>query len=439
MAPTPLAKFEMPLNNAAKPAPIAEVRVELPAEVNHSAVPRLEVGVARSLAEVEAIREIWTAWPTHRDSDIDFCLEFTWAREEVIRPHVIVIYRDGQPKAMLVGRLERTRMTSRIGYLRLPGVPLRALVFSYGGLLGDSSEENCNEFIQSIRTALRQGEASMARLEYLDVVSPLFERARRAYGFATRDHAVKPGPHSVMDLPSDVEELYRGFSQGLRAEVRRKKKKLLAEFGDKVEVRSYRQWDEAERVIPSMEEIAKHTYQRGLGVGFHDTPEMRRRLRFCAQKQWLRIYVLAIDGNPRAFWLGTLSNRVFVSDYNAYDPKFRDYSVGTFLLAAVAEDFCREGVKAIDFGFGEAEYKERFANRTKIEGSVCIFAPKSKGLLLNAISTSSSALDTLTRKVLDRTKLLPRMKKIWRSRLARKASKSEQGATLPQPSENKSK
>jgi hypothetical protein len=222
--------------------------------------------------------------------------------------------------------------------------------------------------------------------------------------------------------------------------VRRKKKKLLAEFGDKVEVRSYRQWEESERVIPSLEEVAKNTYQRGLGVGFHDTPEMRRRLRFCAQKQWLRIYVLAIDGKPRAFWLGTLSNRVFVSDYNAYDPKFRDYSVGTFLLAAVAENFCREGVKAIDFGFGEAEYKERFANRTQIESSVCIFAPKPKGVLLNAIRTSSFAVDTLTRKVLDRTKLLPRMKKIWRSRLARKASQGEEEAAFRTPPlQNKSK
>lgn len=430
---TLLVKSETHLSNGANPGSMAGIPVEPMAEINHSATASLEVRVARSLAEIEAIREIWSAWPTHRDSDIDFCLEFGWAREEVIRPHVIVIYRNGQPQAMLVGRLEKTRMRSKIGYVRLPGVPLRALVFSYGGLLGDCSEENCVELIHSIQNALRQGEADMAELDHLEVGSPLYMPARRSSGFATRDHAIKSGPHSVMDLPADVEELYRRFSQGLRAEVRRKKKKLLGQFGDKVEIRSYRREDELEDIIPSLEEVAKKTYQRGLGVGFQDTPEMRRRLRFCATKQWLRLYVLAIDGKPCAFWLGTLSNQVFISDYNAYDPGFRDYSVGTFLLAAVAEDFCREGVKAIDFGFGEAEYKERFANRTQIEASVCIFAPTPKGLLLNALRTSSVMVDTFSRRLLDRTKLLPRMKKFWRSRLAKKAAESKPSAAPSQP------
>ncbi len=151
-------------------------------------------------------------------------------------------------------------------------------------------------------------------------------------------------------------------------------------------------------VIPILEEVARNTYQRGLGVGFADTPEMRARLRFCAQKGWLRIFVLWIKGTPRAFWIGTLSNQVFVSDYNGYDPGFRDYSIGTFLLADVVEGFCKQGVKAVDFGFGEAEYKDRFANLTHTEASVCIFSPQAKGVLMNAMRTSTAVVDGLARR-----------------------------------------
>lgn len=384
-----------------------------------SAIPAVEVRILRTVAEVEAIRDIWSAWPSHRDSDVDFCLDFFWTRPEVIRPHVIVIYRDGRPDAMLVGRLERSRMTPKIGYLRLPGIPSLSLTFSYGGLLGDPSLQNCSEIIKSVMTALRQGEADMAVLDHLRVGSLLYEGALRASGPASRDRFIKAEPHSVMALPKDIEELYRGFSQGLRAEIRRKKKKVLADFGGKVEIRCYRELEEVESVIPVLEGIAQNTYQRGLGVGFQNTPQMCHRLRFCAQKKWLRIYILSVDGKASAFWVGTLSNQVFVSDYNAYDPSLRDYSLGTFLLAAVVEDFCKEGVQAIDFGFGQAEYKDRFANTRHIEASVHIFAPRPKGFALNAIRTSTRAVDSFARRMLEKTKLLAKIKRFWRFQLVK--------------------
>jgi Acetyltransferase (GNAT) domain len=393
------------------------------------AASAVEVRVARSVEDVEAIREVWSSWKGHRDSDIDFCLRFVWSRPEVIRPHVIVIYRAGHADAMLVGRLERSQMKSQIGYLHLPGISSRSLMFSYGGLLGNPSPENTKALVGSIVSVLRQGEADMAMLDHPTVGSPLYENVLLGCGFATRDHCVRPESHSVMALPASVEELYRSFSQGLRAEIRRKKKKLLADFGEGVVIRCYRAPEELESALPAVEDIARNTYQRGLGVGFQDTPQMRQRLSFCAEKGWLRIYVLAISGKPCAFWVGTLSNSVFVSDYNAYDPKFRDYSVGTYLLAEVVEDFCDEGVKAVDFGFGEAEYKSRFANVAHAEASLRIFAPKPRGVALNLVRTATGLMDDTLRKALERTDLLPKIRRFWRARLAKHVAAQDARAT----------
>jgi hypothetical protein len=411
------------MNSSANLAPgVAEMRADHRLQqVSISPDPRVIVRIARSLAEVEEFRAIWSSWPSHRDSDIDFCMEFGWTREEVLRPHVIVLYRVGRAEAKLVGWIERARLRSKIGYFRLPGLPARLLNFSYGGFLGNATVENCQELVQSILASLRRGEADVAILDHLVVDSPLYKQALSSSNFATRDHLLKPEPHSVMVLPNSVDELYRGFSQGLRAEVRRKRKKILADFGERVEIRCYRQPDELDGLIPRLEEIAKTTYQRGLGVGFRDTEQMRQRLRLCAQKGWLRIYILALGGKDCAFWIGTLSNHSFLSDYNAYDSKYRDYSVGTFLLAAVIEDFCTEGVKTVDFGFGQAEYKDRFANSRLTEASVFIYALSTKGVVLNALRTSTSAIDKFARKVLDKSNLLPRIKKVWRARAAQKA------------------
>ena len=44
------------------------------AELGKSSAEGVEVQVARSIPEVEALRVFWSASPIHRDSDIDFFL-----------------------------------------------------------------------------------------------------------------------------------------------------------------------------------------------------------------------------------------------------------------------------------------------------------------------------------------------------------------------------
>jgi CelD/BcsL family acetyltransferase involved in cellulose biosynthesis len=411
------------MTNAANLAPsITGTPVVRFVETSVSAASVASVRVVRSLAEVEEIRDVWSAWPSHRDSDIDFCLSFSWARAEVIRPHLIVVYRDGQPQAMLVGRLENTRMASKIGYLRLPGIPSRVLSFSYGGLLGDPSDENCDEIIRSIMASLREGEADVAVLDHPRIGSFLRDGTLRASGFATRDRLPKPALHHVMKLPEDIKDVYPALSGNHRADLKRKAKKLMADHQGNVKVRCYREPAELEHAIPQIEQIAQKTYQRGLGVGFQDNDEMRRRLRLCADKGWLRIYVLYLGDTPCAFWIGTLYHGSFCSDYLAFDPRFGAYSPGTFLLMKVLEEFCGAGVREVDFGFGEGRYKEQFGNSPSMEASVFVFAPKAKGILLNGMRTSTGLTENLARRIVERTNLLPRIKKLWRSRLAKKTA-----------------
>lgn len=381
----------------------------------------LDVHVARTISEVEAVREIWSGWRTHRDSDIDFCLGYVWARKEFIRPHVIVLYREGRPDAMLLGRVEHSRMDSKIGHLRIPGGTIRLLCFSYQGFLGNQSVENSEVFVRLIMAALKQGQADVASLHYPVVGSPIHERALSVPAFALRDHRSKPVVHNVMELADNIEQVFRGLSSGLRAELRRKKKKIEAEFQSSVKIQCFHDQTDLDDVMPRVEEIAKKTYQRGLGVGFQDSPEMRRRLQLCAEKGWLRIYLLSLADKPCAFWIGTVYEGEFCSDYLAHDPEFSDYSPGSYLLTAMIEDFCKGRVKSIDFGFGGGRYKERFGNQQRVESSVSFFAPTPKGISLNVVRTMAGLADDAARKVLERMTLLPALKKRWRARLTRQA------------------
>jgi CelD/BcsL family acetyltransferase involved in cellulose biosynthesis len=174
-----------------------------------------------------------------------------------------------------------------------------------------------------------------------------------------------------------------------------------------------------DKMIQDVEQVAKKSYQRGLGVGFVDTPTMRNGLRRMAERGWLRAYVLYLEERPCAFWIGDINQGVFGSDYIGYDTEFGKYSPGMFLTTKVIEGFCdgnREGVTAVDFGPGNAQYKEVLSNQRWQETSVYVFAPSFKGISLNLIRSLIGRTDQTIKKALERMNLLQRVKKAWRDR-----------------------
>lgn len=388
---------------------------------NRPAPPALELKIARSLAEVGDIREIWAAAKGHRDGNIDFCLDFVWCGPEFVRPHVVVIYRQDRADAILVGRLENVRIQSKVGYFRLPAARTRLLNFAHGGLLGNGSKENIDEFVKAGLAALQRDEADAILFDRIPVDSAMYHQASTVPGLLMRDHIIRSEPHSSMALAGTIDQVFAAFSSGLRAEVRRKKRKIIADFGDRVKISCRLDESGLEAVLPQVEEVAKKTYQRALGVGFEDSDRMRQRLRLCARHGWLRAFLLTIDNKPCAFWIGTVYDGVFYSDYNGYDPNYRDYSLGTFLLMSMIEDFCKEGVRAVDFGFGQAEYKDRFSNERAIKAPVYIFSSSLRGLFLNGSRTIANSIDGTLRAMLERTDLLQKMKRLWRARSVKKA------------------
>jgi CelD/BcsL family acetyltransferase involved in cellulose biosynthesis len=389
---------------------------------NRPTTPALEVKIVRSLAEVEAIREHWAAVKGHRDGNIDFCLNFVWRAPQFVRPHVVAIYRNGRPDAILVGRLENARIQPKIGYLRLPAVPTRLLNFAHGCLLGNCSGENADELVRAAVLALQSGEADAALFDRIPVGSEMYSHASTVPGWLMRDHVIRSEPHSSMALAPTIDQVFAAFSSGLRAEVRRKKRKIVADFGDHVKISCYFDESELEGVLPQVEEIAKKTYQRALRVGFENSEGMLQRLRLCARLGWLRVFLLTIENKPCAFWIGTVYDGAFYSDFNGYDPSYRDYSLGTFLLMSMIEDFCNAGVRAVDFGFGQAEYKDRFSNCRSTESSVYIFSTRLRGMELNTLRIIANSADRIARGTLGRTELLQKMKKLWRARSIGKSS-----------------
>jgi CelD/BcsL family acetyltransferase involved in cellulose biosynthesis len=379
------------------------------------------VRTVRVLAEVEELKDFWASCPTHRDADFDFYLFYLRNSPEVVRPHVIVLYRDGRPHAMLVGRLETRGVDIRFGYIRLIRPRLRALTFM--GVLGDiSSAADAKDIISCIEQSLRAGEADAAFLEYLAVDSPLYNWARSLPNPARVNHFAKSSIHRIRILPQGKSFL-QSLSSNQRRNQNRRARRLAESFGDSVRIVCFQDASALQRLMEHAESIAEKSYQRGLGVGFANTPKMRKRLELEAQKKWLRAHILYLNDQPCSFWICSYYNGTLYSDFMGFDPEYSKYEPGMYLVINVIEEICRENqtqtAARIDFGIGDSVWKSILGNQSWREESVCIFAPTATAIGVNSLQTIVAAIDRAGRAILRRSNLLPRMKRAWRSRIAR--------------------
>ena len=383
-----------------------------------SASPSGSVRTARSLTELESLRSAWAGfdWP-RVDADPDFLATLVETTSGEVRPHVSVLERSGAPAAMLVGRIEESRLDVRFGYRSVFRPRVRILTVAHGGLAGGDREAPA--LVGEVLRALRDGEADVALLPGVRVDSQLLAEACVRPGTLYRDGALDPRLHRRLELPPTFEEFLRDRSKSTRESVKRYTKKLLRDLGDRIELREFSKPEEIDELFAATEAVATKTYQRGLGVALADTEQSRRLIGLGLERGWFRTWVLLLDGSPIAFWPGWTYGRTFHIGTPGYDPALSEYRLGTYVLMRIVEALCADpDVDAVDFGPGDSEYKRRFSTDEWEETDVLLFAPTFRGARINATRTVILRGAALARRALERAGVEERVKRAWRRRLA---------------------
>jgi hypothetical protein len=389
-----------------------------------------KVRVFRSPAEIEEIRSTWESWPGHRDSHIDFYLNVVASNPLTIGPHVIAVYADGRLDAILIGRIDLTPMVLKLGYWRVPSPRIRLLSFVIGAQRGNPSPEVSELLFREALNSLRRREADAIRLEFVQVGSVLYRLAKRLPGVLGRGQGVDLGPHWKMALPPTYEEVLRTFSGDLRWQLKRKAKKIQSAF-PALSVRCFDKVGELDQMIGDVEAVAMKSYQRGLGVGFHNDEDTRQRLSFQMTGGHYLGYILYLEGRPSAFWLGSFYDRVFFSDYLGFDPAFSAHSPGLFLQTKVLENLVARQTTSIDFGPGDARYKSQFGTACQEEICLYVFPSTLRGMTLNLLQTVTAVGNRAAKAAVRVVGVLPRLKKAMRDK--RTATPKSGTATTDRP------
>jgi hypothetical protein len=380
------------------------------------------VRMLRSPEEVETVRAAWEQWQTHPNTDLDHYLLVCRLRNNVLRPHVIVLSYQNEPHAILVARLEKSHVAPSIGYFKPVQLPVTSLSVLYHGLLGSIDDVVATTMLGALRSTLESGEADVLELSHLPGDSPLLRVAQERTSWWLRDG--KPGwsTHWELTLPNQVGGLLQKMSSKHRSWVRRKARDLETTFPGRTSYDSFVPGSDVGALCSELELVARQTYQRGLGEGFMDNAEHRERLALFNRRGALRAWTLRVDNTPRAFCCGFIHRNVFHFAETGYDPDFRSQEVGTLTFLHMVDQLIKEGVAKFDFGFGDAHYKQRFGDKSWSEATLRVYARAPKGLIARSYAGIFDAGTAFGRYVAGRLGVLDRLKTVWRRRLAAKAT-----------------
>ena len=343
----------------------------------------------QSFEEIEHIRPVWEKMQRAQpfavpDGDIDRYLSVLSPIKNTTQPHIIILSYNGHPEAMMIGQIGTRRIECRIGYLTLFKPSLRWLSIVYGGILGRQDSETCTLLVEELIRTLKKGEADVVMFNHLPTDSNMYYVMRGRASVLSRNFFPKLDIHWRMSVPENMDVFYEKFSPKHRRNIKRCIRKLEREH--RVQVKNYRHPDELDEAITFAAKISSRTYQHGLGCGFMDDASTRSRLTTAAHKGWLHMYILFIDDVPCAFQVGLQYEKTYFWEQTGYKPEWKQLSIGSTLFIKVLEGFCNHSqVASIDFGFGDAEYKQWYGNNHWPEATVSLFAPRFYPILVNAL------------------------------------------------------
>ncbi|HCO96266.1 MAG TPA: hypothetical protein DIU00_20390 [Phycisphaerales bacterium] len=389
-----------------------------------------KIVVAKNFREIEAIRPIWEQMQRGEsapsiNADIDRYLSVLEAMKEAAQPYVIVLYQDGDPKAMVMGRIETRQITCRIGYATIFKPSLRCLSVVYGGILGQPDENVSAVLVKELMNLLRQRKVGAIFFNYLRTDSNIYKAVSGVPGFWERNHFPTIQQHWETQIPSSSDEMNRLISRKRQRKINRCIRNLEKEYGS-LKVECYRQKKDIDVFVRMASQISSFSYQAGLGFRFVYDRLTRSILKQSQRDGWLRAYVLYAGSEPIAFEYGCVIGDRYFAESAAYDARFRVYGPGTILQVKTFEQLTLENsVATYDYGFGDAIYKQQFGNFSWPEASVYIFAHALYPIIINLLYSSVKGLSIGSASLMERLKLTAKIKRWWRNYLLWFSRRSE--------------
>jgi CelD/BcsL family acetyltransferase involved in cellulose biosynthesis len=347
-----------------------------------------DVWVARTIEDVEAVRPLWQAAQGGPQSgsftaDIDVFLANVRFNPDVVRPHVLVVEKNGET-SLVVAHLRQVPYEYRFRNVAMRGPRIRLIDVVPGGCLRLTTQDHARGVIAELRRSLVTSEADALVLRSLDRGGPIWSAAMADTPGLLRRGDPRPEARHTLRLSGSLDEILAVRSAKLRENIRRCLRRVEELAGD-VELRLFTDEADVPALFSQVDAVAARSRRRHGRLVFADSELERRLVELGLARGWFRAYVLSLGGEPAAFWTGFAYGRTFGwRGVTGYDDEHRALGVGTYTLARMLDQLCREpSVDRFDFGSGDARYKQLLADSVRYEETLRIFGTHSRPLWVN--------------------------------------------------------
>ena len=385
----------------------------------------VKVKIVSSFEGLDDLSNHWSAWQYHPNSDYLHFRQVCKQRKEIVSPYIIVVEVNDKPCTLLAGRLENTHLAPSIGYLRPVRIRAKVLMLIHQGLLGEINDNILSVLVVHIQSLLASGEIDAILLNHISEHSALFEALNSSGQRLLNEKTLRWYTHWQMALQENEGFLLARMRSKHRSWINGRQKLLDSAYAGKIAWRWITRFDNIPDLCMKLERVAALTYQRGLGAGFINNQEQQQRFKLFAERGMLRVQLLEINGEVKAYWIGTVYNGIFYSSATGYDPDLKLFELGTLIFIRMVDELVREKVSSIDFGLGDAHYKQRFGDTSYQETVIILFAANTRGMMLRLSFTLSAILDKAGRWLLQRLNILDLVKTGWRRHLRPAANEND--------------
>jgi CelD/BcsL family acetyltransferase involved in cellulose biosynthesis len=179
-------------------------------------------------------------------------------------------------------------------------------------------------------------------------------------------------PWHLVRFPAREEEYFSQLKAKQRSELKRRTKKLSEHCGGQLELVRVEGVGEVEAFVADAAKVSRNSWQHEvIGTRVADSVEQSARLRSMAEGGLLRSYLLRCGERPCAFALGYQHGDTYHGVEIGYDRDFTHLSPGMVLYHLLVGDlFSHRTPTLLNFGRGDADYKQRFGNVRREDVSI---------------------------------------------------------------------
>jgi ribosomal protein S18 acetylase RimI-like enzyme len=336
----------------------------------------------------------------------------------------LVLFEAEKPVALLVGRRETATQKLRFGYATIASLPVRRIVVVAGGFVGATTEDNWSRLVLALERLMPSQRIDLLHFEQLHFNGHEIQFLRRRFRIGRFALANAPANHWTMTMPQSWDEFLNARSKKHRYWLKRLPRVLERDFGSTWQIKRYESESHIDDFTKAADQVAGTSYQRGIGAGFRLNDEYVERVSLDARRKRLRGYVLFIAGIPVAYWYCSIYGTTLHLIATGFDPRYRDYELGTVLLLNIFREHSGTSIKMVDFGPGDADYKRRFASDSFPEAYVSVFANSPRGRFLFAVQAVNRFIEGSAKWLLGKARIAQSVKTFWRRELAAKSAPS---------------